>query len=154
DVVTAPNGDIFVADGHGGNSNARIVKFSKDGTFIKTWGRKGSGPGEFDTPHAITIDSQGQIFVGDRGNNRVQIFDQDGKFLAEWKQFGRPSGVYIDRHDVLYVADSQSNPAANPPVNAPFQQGIRIGSVKDGKVVAFIPETVELRALEGVAADD
>ena len=89
DVVTAPNGDIFVADGHGGDSNARIVKFSKDGKFIKAWGKKGSAPGEFDTPHAITIDSQGRIFVGDRSNNRVQIFDQDGNFLAEWKQFGR-----------------------------------------------------------------
>ena len=89
DVVTAPYGDIFVADGHGRDSNARIVKFSKDGKFIKAWGRKGSAPGEFDTPHAITIDSQGRIFVGDRSNNRVQIFDQDGNFLAEWKQFGR-----------------------------------------------------------------
>jgi glucose/arabinose dehydrogenase len=106
DVVTAPNGDIFVAVGYGGNSNARIVKFSKDGKFIKTWARKGSGPGEFDT-HPITIDAQGRIFVGDRSNNRVQIFDQEGNFLAEWKQFGRPSGVYIDRNDTLYVADHQ-----------------------------------------------
>src|SRR5215467_11574885 len=86
DVVTAPNGDIFVADGHGGNSNARIVKFSKDGKFIKTWGKKGSGPGEFDTPHALAIDSQGRLFVGDRGNSRIQIFDQDGKFLERWRQ--------------------------------------------------------------------
>src|SRR3989441_2685703 len=135
DVLTAPNGDIFVADGHGGDSNARIVKFSKDGKFIKTWGRMGTGPGEFDTPHTITIDSQGRIFVGDRGNNRVQIFDQDGKFLAEWKQFGRPSGVYIDRNDILYVADHQSDAKNNPGV----RPGIRIGSVKDGKVTVFIP---------------
>src|SRR5262245_22604333 len=91
DVVTAPNGDIFVADGHGGESNARIVKFSRDGKFIKAWGRKGTGPGEFDTPHAIALDSRGRLFVGDRSNNRIQIFDQDGKFLEEWKQFGRPS---------------------------------------------------------------
>ena len=107
-VVTAPNGDIFVADGHGGNTNARIVKFAKDGKFIKTWGKKGSGPGEFDTPHALAFDSQGRLFVGDRSNNRIQIFDQDGKFLDEWTQFSRPSGIFIDKNDIIYVADSES----------------------------------------------
>ena len=107
-VVTAPNGDIFVADGHGGNTNARIVKFTKDGKFIKTWGTKGSGPGELDIPHAIAMDSQGRLFVGDRQNNRIQIFDQDGKYLDQWAQFSRPSGVYIDGKDNIYVADSES----------------------------------------------
>jgi hypothetical protein len=135
DVVTAPNGDIFVADGHGGDSNARIVKFSKDGTFIKAWGRKGTGQGEFDTPHALAMDSQGRLFVGDRGNSRIQIFDQDGKFLEEWRQFGRPSGIYIDKKDMIYVADHQSGKALNPG----FKRGIRIGSVRDGKVLALIP---------------
>jgi streptogramin lyase len=80
-VVVASNGDIFVADGHGGDSNPRIVKFSKDGKFIKAWGKKGSAPGEFDSPHTIAMDSKGRLFVGDRNNNRIQIFDQDGKFL-------------------------------------------------------------------------
>jgi streptogramin lyase len=153
DVVTAPNGDIFVADGHGGNSNARIVKFSKDGKFIKAWGKKGSAAGEFDTPHALALDSKGRLFVGDRGNSRIQIFDQDGNFLEEWRQFGRPSGIYIDRNDVMYVADHQSNAKLNPG----FKRGIRIGSVKDGKVTAFIPglgadpETQSVG--EGVVAD-
>jgi len=151
--VTAPNGDIFVADGHGGDSSARIVKFAKDGKFIKTWGRKGSGPGEFDTPHAITSDSQGRIFVGDRSNNRVQIFEQDDKFLAEWKQFGWPSGVYIARNDILYVADHQSNAKNNPGVRL----GIRIGSVRDGKVTAFIPalgpEEKPTSTTEGIVVD-
>ena len=153
DVVTAPNGDIFVADGHGGDSNARIVKFSKDGKFIKAWGRKGSGPGEFDTPHAITIDSQGRIFVADRSNNRVQIFDQEGNFIAEWKQFGRPSGIYIDRNDILYVADHQSNAKNNPGV----RPGIRIGSARDGKVTVFIPalgpEEKPTSTTEGIVVD-
>ena len=149
DVLVAPNGDIFVGDGHGGNTNARMVKFSKDGKFIKAWGQKGTGPGEFSYPHGLAMDSTGRLFVADRENNRVQIFNQDGKFLAEWKQFGRPSGVYIDKHDMLYVADSQSTEKTNPG----FQQGIRIGSAKDGKVVAFIPETKEIGALEGVAVD-
>ena len=106
-VVVAPNGDIFVADGHGGNTNARIVKFASDGKFIKTWGKKGSAPGELDIPHAIAMDSQGRLFVGDRQNNRIQIFDQDGKFLDQWAQFSRPSGIYIDGKDNIYVADSE-----------------------------------------------
>lgn len=149
DILIAPNGDIFVADGHGGDTNARIVKLSKDGKFIKAWGKKGSGPGEFDSPHGLAMDSAGRLFVADRSNGRIQIFDQDGKFLAEWKQFGRPSGVFIDKKDIIYVADSQSNEKNNPG----YQQGIRIASVKDGKVTAFIPWS-ETNTLEGVAADD
>ena len=152
-VVTSSSGDIFVADGHGGESNARIVKFSKDGKFIKAWGRKGSAPGEFAELHAIAIDSTGRLFVGDRGNGRIQIFDQDGKFLAEWKQFGRPSGISIDRNDTIYVADSQSDAKRNPG----FKRGIRIGSAKDGSVHALIPgigpEPDKETVPEGVAAD-
>ena len=72
------------------------------------WGRKGMGPGEFDMPHAIDLDSQGRVFVADRQNNRVQVFDSDGNFEAVWYQFGRPSALYIDENDVLYVADSES----------------------------------------------
>ena len=104
-VLVAPNGDIFVGDGHGGNTNSRIVKFSKDGKFIKTWGKKGSAPGEFDTPHTLAMDLRGRLFVGDRNNNRIQIFDQDGKYIDQWPQFSRPSGVYIDKNDIIYVAD-------------------------------------------------
>ena len=150
DVLIAPNGDIFVADGHGAQTNARIVKLSKEGKFIKAWGKEGKAPGEFDVPHGLAMDSQGRLFVADRANNRIQIFEQDGKFLAEWKQFGRPSGVFIDKNDIIYVADSQSSDKTNPG----FKQGIRIGSAKDGKVTAFIQETVDVGALEGVAADD
>ena len=95
------------------------------------------------------MDSAGRLFVADRGNSRIQIFDQEGKFLTEWRQFGRPSGVFIDKNDILYVADSNSGER----LNAPFKQGIRIGSVKDGKVTAYIPWN-ETGTLEGVAADD
>lgn len=148
-VYIAPNGDIFVGDGHGGQSNARIVKFSADGKFIKTWGSRGTGPGEFETPHALAMDSQGRLFVGDRGNNRVQIFDQEGNFLAEWNQFGRPSGMYIDNNDMLYVTDSSSSPRNNPG----FERGIRIGSVLDGVVSTFIDDPDEVGTQEGVTAD-
>jgi DNA-binding beta-propeller fold protein YncE len=151
DVVVAPNGDIYVADGHGEKTNDRIVKLDKDGKFITAWGKHGSGLGEFDTPHSIALDSTGRIFVADRVNNRIQTFDPDGKLLAEWKQFGRPSSVYIDKNDIVYVADSQSTDKTNPG----FKQGIRIGSAKDGKVTAFIPLTdPALGPAEEVTADD
>ena len=155
DVAVGANGDILVADGHDESSNARIVKFSKDGRFLKAWGKHGSAAGEFEVPHGLAFDSRGRLFVADRGNNRIQIFDQDGKFLEEWKQFSRPSGIYIDRNDVLYVADSESNRKTNPG----WKRGIRIGSARDGKVTAFIPdpepdpEKVITSAAEGVAAD-
>ena len=150
DILVAPDGSIFVADGHGGNTNARIVKFDKDGKFIKAWGKKGAAPGEFDAPHGLAMDSAGRLYVADRSNSRIQIFDQDGKFITEWKQFGRPSGIFIDKQDTLYSADSTSTDKINPG----FLQGIRVGSVADGKVTAFIPETVDLGSLEGVGYDD
>jgi streptogramin lyase len=158
DVLVASNGDIFVSEGHGAGNN-RILKFSKDGKLIKSWGKLGTGPGEFDQPHALAMDSKGRLFVGDRNNNRIQIFDQDGKFLEEWKQFSRPSGVYIDKNDTIYVADSESESVSRN--HDGWKRGIRIGSAKDGKVVAFIPdpetrgrpEFTGTSAAEGVAAD-
>ena len=156
-VVVAANGDLFVADGHG---NSRIVKLGADGHFITAWGKHGSGRGEFATPHGLALDAQGRLFVADRENNRIQIFDQDGKFIAEWRQFGRPSDVFIDKHDTLYVTDSQSNDTTNPG----FKRGIRIGSAKDCTVTAFIPDPTPYdpkatgigtgSGAEGVAADD
>jgi sugar lactone lactonase YvrE len=134
-IAIAPNGDIFVTDGHG--KNDRVVKFSKDGAFIKTWGHHGAGPGEFNQPHDISIGgSQGHVFVADRSNGRVEIFDQDGTFIAAWKQFGRPSAVYVSKDDTLYVSDSQSNSK----VNAGMLRGITVGSAKDGSLRAFIPD--------------
>jgi DNA-binding beta-propeller fold protein YncE len=175
EVAIAPNGDIFVADGHTGGGtaqgNARIVKFDKNGKFIKAWGKKGMGPGEFDAPHTLAFDSRGRLFVGDRQNNRIQIFDQDGKFIAQWFQFGRPSGIYIDqRTDTIYVADSESRDARNnlgrnglPATGYSFnlggRRGIRIGSARDGSVKFFIPDTCPYpygggtSFAEGVTAD-
>jgi DNA-binding beta-propeller fold protein YncE len=140
-VAVAPNGDIFVADGHiGDDSNERVVKFSKDGRFIKTWGKRGTGPGEFDGPHCIAMDSRGRLLVCDRSNNRIQIFDQEGNFIDQWKQFGRPSGIFIDAGDTMYVIDSESKSVPGYGYNPGGHRGIRIGSARDGKVVAFIPD--------------
>ena len=114
DVLVAPNGDIYVAEGHSSaeGSIARIRKFSKDGKLIATWGKFGKGPDDYDQPHALAMDSKGRLFVGDRGNNRIKILDQSGKLLDTWYQFSRPSGIYIDKQDRIYVADSESGSVA------------------------------------------
>jgi len=160
DVITAPNGDIFVADGHSGQyddppagTNGRIVKFSRDGTYIKEWGQLGSAPGEFRTPHALAFDSLGRLFVADRGNHRIQIFDQDGNLLDIWEQFGRISGLFIDANDMLYAIDSESNPERHPD----WKTGVRIGTTREDRVTAFIPphptDAYEGAAGEGIAVD-
>jgi DNA-binding beta-propeller fold protein YncE len=157
DVVVTPTGDIFVTDSHRNGKNNRVVRFNKDGKFVKEWGRKGSGPGELSEPHAIAMDSRGRLFVGDRENNRIQIFDQDGKLLDQWHQFGRPSGIYITKDDTIYVADSESGPDTGAHELLGIKKGIRIGSARDGKVTAFI-EDLESTApdhsgAEGVGVD-
>jgi DNA-binding beta-propeller fold protein YncE len=153
-VAIARNGDIFVSDGHGGDSNARVVKFSKAGKFITAWGKKGSGEGEFDTPHAIAVDSQERVYVADRSNSRIQVFDANGKFLADWKQFGRPSGVYVDGNDTIYVADSQTTDKTGCTPDPGCRHGIRIGNAADGSVKYFIPRPAgDPVGPEGVSAD-
>ena len=114
-VAIAPNGDIFVTDGHLPNAHntGRVVKFSRDGRFIKTWGHLGAAPGDFDEPHDIFIGgSQGRVYVADRKNSRIQVFDQDGNFIAAWKQFGEPSSVFVGKDDTIYVGAAFPDPSA------------------------------------------
>ncbi len=123
DVVVAKNGDIFVSDGE--SSNARVVKFSKNGTFIKFWGTRGSGPGQLNDPHSIALDSAGRVYVANRGNRRIEVFDSDGKYLNQLTQFGAPACIYISKDDTLYV--STTGP----------QNSVTIGTT-DGKVLGKI----------------
>jgi len=157
DVVIAPNGDIFVTDSHRNGKNNRVVKFTKDGKFIKEWGGKGNGRGELSEPHTIAMDSRGRLFVGDRENNRIVIYDQEGTVLDEWRQFGRPSGIAITRDDTIYVADSESGPDTGARELAGIRKGIRIGSARDGSVTAFIedmePTVPDHSGAEGVGVD-
>jgi len=155
DVLVAPNGDIFVADGHSADGNNRIVKYNSEGEYLMEWGQTGSNPGEFRTPHALAMDSQGLLYVGDRSNRRVQVFDQDGNFVTDYYQFGRPSGIFIDKQDHLYVADSESREASNPG----YRRGIRVAEIAGGAFVyGFINDPLEIpagtSAAEGVAVDD
>jgi hypothetical protein len=135
DVAFAANGDFFVADGHG---NSRIVKFTKDGKFIKAWGTKGTGPGQFVVPHSIVVDSRSRVLVADRDNKRVQIFDLDGKFLEQWTHFGSPSepqpdvtSLYLTPDDRLYIADGMNG-------------RVWITSARDGKLLDIVQGTDQI----------
>jgi len=167
DVLVAPDGSIFVGESHGGqfmdepgpNAVGRISKFAPDGTFIKSWGTWGYEDGQFRSPHSLAMDSQGRLFVADRGNRRIQIFDREGEHLDTWYQFSRISGLYIDGDDVLYAIDSESDDNYNP---GGWRKGLRVGSAKTGEVWYFVPEHVSERPSgmggygamgEGVTAD-
>ncbi len=155
DIVVADDGTIFIADGHNDNGNNRVMKYSRDGRFIMSWGRTGYAPGEFRALHGIDIDSRGRIFVADRSNNRVQIFDQEGTHLATWTQYGRPSGITFDGNGQIFVADSESDDVQNPG----WEMGIRIGNADTGWVTDFIlyqwgdPRSTAGNGAEFVAVD-
>jgi DNA-binding beta-propeller fold protein YncE len=157
DVAIAPNGDIYVADGHRDTGNNRIVIFSKDGKYLRNFGQLGSAPGDIHEPHSIAFDSQGRLFVADRVNNRIEIFTQQGKLLAVWYQFGRPSGIAITKDDTIYVADSEAGPDTGANEIGGWRKGIRIGSAKTGEVDSFIEDMEPLRddhsGAEGVGVD-
>jgi len=138
-VQVAANGDVWIADGHRGGNN-RVLKFSPDGELLLQLGggieSLSREVGNFNDPHDLKIDSQNRLFVADRGNNRIQIFDQQGELLSIWTQFGRPSGIWIDDNDKIYVADGMSGDQWNPG----WQRGIRIGDARTSWITDFIPD--------------
>lgn len=170
DVVVAPDGSIFVADGHSGQgmttmeemeagrasgATGRIIKFSPDGSRLREWGRIGVRHGEFRTPHALEIDSRGRLWVADRGNHRIEIFDLEGNYLESRYLFGRISGIFITGDDMLYAIDSESSPTNH----IGWRNGVRIGHIDEDRITAFIPpfereeRVYQGTAGEGVAVD-
>ncbi len=141
-VIVARDGTILVADGHSpGKGPARIVRFDAKGKFLGQWGTRGPARGQMEVPHTLAMDSKGRLFVGDRWNNRIDIFTPEGKLLDVWTQFGRPSGIYIDKADRIYVADSESRARDGYGHNPGWKRGIRVGDARTGAVTAFIPDT-------------
>jgi sugar lactone lactonase YvrE len=170
DVVVGPNGNIYVADGHGGQGmitrdqieegkangqTARIMKFDPQGNFLMQWGEIGLEHGDFRTPHALDFDSEGRLWVADRGNHRLEVFDQDGNYLESRYQFSRVSGIFITDEDMLYAIDSESSPTNHPG----WVNGVRIGHVDHDHVTGWIPPFEREDRLdqgtagEGVAVD-
>lgn len=105
DVALARNGDLFIVQGHtpGPGGDARVLKFDKSGKFVKSWGGKGKGPGQFEVAHGIAIDAQGLLWVTDRENQRIQIFDGDGAFVREIKYAGLPCSLDIGKQYIYMV---------------------------------------------------
>lgn len=157
-VLTDPaNGDVYVAESHsdvnGPNLVGRISVFDKSGKFLRVIGKTGLGPGEFRTPHGLVWDSQGRLIVADRHNHRIQILTKTGNYIGELHEFSRASGIAIDANDTIYVSDSESDARVHPG----WMRGIRIGSLRDGHVMMFIPphktETPDGAMGEGIAVD-
>ncbi len=165
DVITAPDGSIFVADGHSGQNQGtmeeieaaraagltgRIIKFDADGNYLMEWGQIGVRHGEFRTPHALAFDSQGRLWVADRGNHRLEIFDQEGNYLESRYLYGRISGLFITADDTVYAIDSESGPINHPN----WLNGVRIGPADEDRITGFIPPFErESRLYQGTAGE-
>lgn len=105
-IAFLPNGDFYVSDGY---SNSRVVKFSKDGTYLLEWGKPGEGPGEFRLPHGLAIDAGGRVYVADRSNSRIQVFDLEGRFLAQWRDIRFPLYLAVSKDQHIWVSDGSNN---------------------------------------------
>jgi hypothetical protein len=165
DVIVAPDGSIFVSDGHSGQGmttnqameegraaglTGRVMKFTPEGEFVMQWGQIGTLHGEFRTPHALAFDSEGRLWVADRGNHRIEIFDQNGNYLDSRYQFGRISGIFITEDDMVYTIDSESSPTSHPN----WVNGVRIAPVDQDWIVGFIPPfPADTRPYQGAAGE-
>jgi streptogramin lyase len=103
EAVVGPTGDIFVLQGHG-KAESLVLKFDKDGNFIKSWGGKGSGPGQLNLPHSLVFDARGLLYIADRNNARIQVFDADGNYIRESQHPGTPCGLFMGADQHIWLA--------------------------------------------------
>lgn len=122
EVAVSPDGSFYVSDGY---RNTRVMKFSANGKFLFQWGTKGTGPGQFDLPHWVSLDATGNVYVADRGNKRIQVFDASGHYLRQWSgnQIGRPYAIALDQLGNAYIADGGDQPDAPPDRSAWVEVG-------------------------------
>ncbi|HEY2934055.1 MAG TPA: peptidyl-alpha-hydroxyglycine alpha-amidating lyase family protein [Acidobacteriota bacterium] len=106
DIAFAANGDFYISDGYG---NSRVVKFNREGKYLLSWGKRGTGPGEFHTVHSVGLDSKGRVYVSDRENNRIQIFSPKGEFLKQWTHLGATQDLFITPGDEMWVVTHRNN---------------------------------------------
>src|SRR3954463_7566242 len=131
DVGWDAQGNIFVSDGYG---NSRVVKYDKNGVFLKMTGHRGAGPGEFNTPHSLAMDAKGNVYIADRGNNRVQVLDNDLNFKTQYLNVGTPWAVCVTPGPHQYLFSSNSNAIGN------FDNGEIYKMELDGKIVGRFGE--------------
>ncbi len=145
EAVVGPSGDIFVLQGHG-KGPSQVLKFDKDGNFIKTWGKKGKGPGEFDIPHSLVFDAKGLLYIADRSNQRIQVFDADGNYIREWSQPGTPCGLFMTSDQQLWLAHGHTGQIMKLDLNgkvlgmiAGSGQGKTLGKYGEAHYIAVSP---------------
>lgn len=124
-----PGGELYVSDGYG---NSRVHKFSPDGRLIKSWGKPGTGPGEFSIVHTLCVAKNGTVYVSDRENYRIQLFTPEGEFIEEWTDFHRPCGMFIGPDDLLYITELKCD---NPRVEHPLPPRFNVLTL-EGKLLA------------------
>lgn len=153
-AVDPRNGDLFVADGY---RNSSVHKFSPDGKHLLSWGGPGTDPGEFNIPHAIETDKDGNVYVADRENSRVQIFDSEGKYLTQWNNINRPCGIYISNDQLVYIGElgwannvSREVPNIGPRIAILNTKGERLARLGDQ---GYGTEVGQFVAPHGIAVD-
>ena len=145
EAVIGPSGDLFVLQGHG-KGESLVLKFDRDGNFIKTFGRKGKGPGEFDLPHSLVFDAAGLLYIADRNNARIQVFDADGNYIRESKHPGTPCGLFMTEGQVLWLAHGHTGQIMTLDLNgnvlgvmASAGQGKTLGKYGEAHYIAVSP---------------